>query len=511
MFFTVISQHLDPGSWDLGLINAMGDFPYHIFRMYDIRGVYGEEITEDLACALGSAFGKMCVKRTGVPAPRVAVGMDARLHSGPLKEHLCRGLADAGCGIVDLGMCPTPLVYYSAFVLEPDAFAMVTASHNPPKDNGFKLGIGKNTIHSGDIEELGKAASVLAGRMGGCESFTSEAVDIISLYQRDMVERFSSLSRKLAELDREVKVVLDSGNGTAGPVLPAIMKELGFDVMELFSEPDGHFPNHHPDPTLPEALDAIRKAVSGNKAHFGMSFDGDSDRIGVIDESGSVLWGDMLLLILAKQIIREAAERGGEAPIVISEVKASQVLYDEVEKAGGTPLMWKTGHSLIKAKMKETGAVLAGEMSGHMFFADRYFGYDDALYAGIRLAEVFVNALASGEVSAFSGLLDGVPRVHNTPEIRFPSSDEMKFDTVDEVGRTMRRRMKEGQEPVIRDIIDIDGVRVVFDNGWGLVRASNTQPVLVMRFEAADERLLSVYQKLFESEIGKLEQLKVKS
>jgi len=483
----------------------MPSFPYHIFRMYDIRGVYGEEITEGLACAVGKAFGQMCLERTGVSMPRVAVGMDARLHSGRLQERFCRGLADAGCQIVDLGMCPTPLVYYSAFTLKQDAFAVVTASHNPPEDNGFKLGIGRDTIHSGDIEELGKRAATLSGEVCGCKPFTSESVDIISMYQKEMQEKFSDLSRKIAGLNRKVKVVLDSGNGTAGPVLPSVMEELGFDVVGLFNEPDGHFPNHHPDPTLPEALDAIRKAVSDHQAHFGMSFDGDSDRIGVIDENGSVIWGDMLLLILAKEIIREAAERGGEAPVVISEVKASQVLYDEVEKAGGKPLMWKTGHSLIKAKMKETGAALAGEMSGHMFFADRYYGYDDALYAGIRIAEVFVNALDAGEVTAFSGLLDGVPKVQNTPELRFPSTDEMKFETVKAIGRVMRRRMKEAQEPLIRKIIEVDGVRVVFDKGWGLVRASNTQPVLVLRFEAGDQLNLEKYQRVIEEAIASVE------
>jgi phosphomannomutase/phosphoglucomutase len=329
-----------------------------------------------------------------------------------------------------------------------------------------------------------------------------ESVDIISMYQKDMVQRFPNVSHDMGKIGRPVKVVLDSGNGTAGPVLPWIMKELGYDVIELFSEPDGNFPNHHPDPTLPEALEAIRKAVAESRAELGISFDGDSDRIGVIDEAGNILWGDMLLLLLAKDIVREAAKRGGEAPIVISEVKASQVLYDEVEKMGGSPLMWKTGHSLIKAKMKETGAVLAGEMSGHMFFADRYYGYDDALYAGLRLAEVYVKALASGEVARFSDLLADVPSVFNTPEIRFPSSDDEKFEKVVNVGRIMKSRMEEGIEPRIRQIIDLDGVRVVFEDGWGLVRASNTQPVLVMRFESSNESNLAIYQKVFEEAIA---------
>ncbi|MFV1957578.1 MAG: phosphomannomutase/phosphoglucomutase, partial [bacterium] len=449
-------------------------FPYHVFRKYDIRGVYGEDITEDLAYAIGFTFGELCVDRTGMSDPRITVGMDARLHSPPLKEFLVKGLVKAGCRIVDLGMCPTPLVYYSAFTVEPDGFAMVTASHNPPGDNGFKLGIGRETIHSGDIESLGRAASSISRTEDKPTPHQSESVDIIPMYQKDMVQRFPAVSGDIGKIGRPVKVVLDSGNGTAGPVLPWIMKELGFDVIELFSEPDGRFPNHHPDPTLPEALEAIRNAVAESSADLGISFDGDADRIGVIDEAGSIIWGDMLLLLLAKDIINDALKRGGEAPIVISEVKASQVLYDEVEKMGGSPLMWKTGHSLIKAKMKETGAVLAGEMSGHMFFADRYFGYDDALYAGLRLAEVYVKALVSGEVTSFSGLLADVPSVFNTPEIRFPSSDDEKFEKVVAVGRIMTSRMKEGVEPRIRQIIDLDGVRVVFEDGWGLVRASNT-------------------------------------
>ncbi len=480
----------------------MSAFPMHVFRKYDIRGVYGEEITEDLAYAIGFTFGEICVKRSGLADPRITVGMDARLHSPPLKEFLVRGLVKAGCRIVDLGMCPTPLVYYSAFTLEPDGFAMVTASHNPPGDNGFKLGIGKDTLHSEEIESLGRAASSISRTDDEPVPHEFESVDIISMYQKDMVQRFPNVSHDLVKIGRPVKVVLDSGNGTAGPVLPWIMKELGYDVIELFSEPDGNFPNHHPDPTLPEALEAIRKAVAESRAELGISFDGDSDRIGVIDEAGNILWGDMLLLLLAKDIVREAAKRGGEAPIVISEVKASQVLYDEVEKMGGSPLMWKTGHSLIKAKMKETGAMLAGEMSGHMFFADRYFGYDDALYAGLRLAEVYVKALASGEVTRFSDLLADVPSVFNTPEIRFPSSDGEKFEKVVNVGRIMESRMKEGIEPRIRQIIDLDGVRVVFEDGWGLVRASNTQPVLVMRFESHNESNLAIYQKIFENAIA---------
>jgi len=488
----------------------MEAIPRHVFRMYDIRGVYGTEISEELSYAIGWSFGRLCLERTGLKSPAVTVGMDVRLHSPSLKRAFILGLQKANCMVVDIGMCPTPLTYYSAFRLDPDAFAMITASHNPPEDNGFKLGIGKDTLHSEDIAEVGDRAWSAPHYDPDEDPAEVEIIDIVSLYQDEIVEHFSNLPAVLEKIGRPVKVVIDSGNGTAGPVLPDIMQRLNLDVTEMFSEPDGNFPNHHPDPTLPEALDAIRKVVFEKEADLGVALDGDADRIGVMDEAGNVVWGDMLLLILARNIIEEAQDREGDEPppLVISEVKASQVLYDEVRKAGGRALMWKTGHSLIKAKMKETGAAIAGEMSGHIFLADRYYGYDDALYAALRLIEVYAKALADEKVGAFSNLLDGIPPMSNTPEIRFPSTDDSKFGLVEKVAGAMKDHKESGNAPQIREIVDIDGVRAVFEKGWGLIRASNTQPVLVMRFEGETDNLLESYRKLFYDILTSLENVK---
>lgn len=472
--------------------------PRHVFRAYDIRGVYGEEISEYLSFAIGWAFGSLCAERAGVESPLITVGMDARLHSPSLKTAFILGLQKVDCRVLDIGLCPTPLTYYSAFRLKPDAFAMITASHNPPADNGFKLGIGKDTLHSEDIAKLGERALLAPPYPEGEIPADVETIDIISLYQDELVENFRELPSILQRVGRPIKVVIDSGNGTAGPVLPDIMRRLGIEVIDIFSEPDGNFPNHHPDPTLPEALDALRKVVFTEKAELGIALDGDADRIGIMDEEGSVVWGDMLLLILAKDIIQKAVRtEGEEPPLVISEVKASQILYDEVIKAGGRALMWKTGHSLIKAKMKETGAAIAGEMSGHIFMADRYYGYDDALYAALRLVEVYAKGLADKKVKAFSNLLDSIPAMSNTPEIRFPSTDERKFGLVEKVAEVLKEHMDSGSSPLIREIVDIDGVRAVFEKGWGLIRPSNTQPVLVMRFEAETDELLETYRKAF--------------
>jgi phosphomannomutase/phosphoglucomutase len=436
--------------------------------------------------------------------------MDARLHSPSLKSAFILGLQKAGCRVVDIGLCPTPLTYYSAFRLKPEAFAMITASHNPPEDNGFKLGIGKDTLHSDDIAKVGERALSAPSYNKAQIPDDVEKIDIIALYQDEIVENFKELPTILEKVGRPLKVVIDSGNGTAGPVLPDIMRRLDLDVTEMFSEPDGNFPNHHPDPTLPEALDAIRKVVFEKEADLGVALDGDADRIGVMDEAGNVVWGDMLLLILARNIIEEAQGREGDEPppLVISEVKASQVLYDEVRKAGGRALMWKTGHSLIKAKMKETGAAIAGEMSGHIFLADRYYGYDDALYAALRLIEVYAKALADEKVGAFSSLLDGIPSMANTPEIRFPSTDDRKFSLVEKVADALRDHKESGNAPRIREIVDIDGVRAVFEKGWGLIRASNTQPVLVMRFEGETDVLLESYRKAFYDILTSLENVK---
>jgi phosphomannomutase / phosphoglucomutase len=469
--------------------------PSHIFRQYDIRGTYGESLTEEAARAIGWAFGLLCKERTGTDHPDIAVGRDSRSHGPALQNAVFQGLARAKCGIIDLGLVPTPLVYYAAHKLEPQGFIMVTGSHNPPGENGFKLGVGKSTMHSEDIALLGRMAQNAPADGWDHIRPAVPVQDVITRYQQEMAERFAHLTPLQKKIGRPVRVVADAGNGTAGIVFPTILRKLGFEAVELFSEPDGRFPNHHPDPTLPEALALLRAEMAAKGADCGLSFDGDADRLGVLDEKGAVIWGDMLLLVLSRALIAERNAAGGKTPLVISEVKASQVLYDGVVKAGGKALMWKTGHSLIKAKMRETGAEIAGEMSGHLFFADRWYGFDDAMYASLRVLEVYVKALAEKNVTAFSGLLADVPRAVNTPEIRFPCAEEKKFALVEAVARRMVEHKASGRPPAIRDIIDIDGVRLVFADGWGLLRASNTQPVLVMRFEAATEGKMKEYER----------------
>jgi len=483
----------------------MPSFPFHIFRKYDIRGVYGSELTEDVVFRTARAFVDMCRQRTQVSSPLVSIGMDARLHSPALRDAFGTGVADAGGRWLDLGMCPTPAVYFGAHRLDVDGFAMVTASHNPPEDNGLKLGIGRETIHSGDIAALGKAAAADTAAVPQSPVPASGKEDILGMYMDWMLDHFARLGEEIRALDRPVRIVADSGNGTAGLVLPRILKELGVQVTELFSEPDGNFPNHHPDPTLPEAIEVLRGEIAVKGADAGLSFDGDADRIGVVDQAGKVIWGDMLLLILGLSVI-SGWKRGGEKgdpPLIISEVKASNLLYDGIRSAGGRAMMWKTGHSLIKARMKETGAVLAGEMSGHLFFADRYYGYDDALYGALRILEVYVDLLKREPAARFSELLDGVPEVFSTPEMRFPCDDDRKFGIVESLKGLLSLHTRAGEDPLVREIIDIDGVRVQFDRGWGLIRPSNTQPALVMRFEGPDEATAGIYHRFMESLLEK--------
>lgn len=474
-------------------------FPLHIYRKYDIRGAYGQELTEEVACRTARAFAVLCKERSGKDNPVVSVGMDARVHSPQLRDAFAAGLAEAGCAWVDIGLCPTPLTYFSMFKLDVDAFAMVTASHNPPGDNGFKLGIGPDTIHSDDMVLLGKMASADRQPVKAETADPLHRVDIIRLYQEYILESFSGLKEDLKALDQGFDIVVDSGNGTAGIVIPKILKMLGMTVHELYSEPDGTFPNHHPDPTLPEALEGLKNEILRTGSRLGISFDGDADRIGVLDEKGDVIWGDMLLLILGRDIIEKWQDggKGGEPPLVISEVKASQILYDGIRQAGGRVEMWKTGHSLIKARMKETGASVAGEMSGHLFFADRFFGFDDALYGAMRILEVYLSALNNGTCERFSELLGDIPETVTTPEIRFPCEEDGKFLLVEKFALALNDHMRSSAKPTILEIIDIDGVRARFENGWGLLRASNTQPVLVMRFEGPEEGVVEGYQALF--------------
>ena len=437
-----------------------------IFREYDIRGVADAELLSQDIVDLGRGLGTLLQRKSG---RSITLGRDCRLSSPRLRDALIEGLVDSGCEVTDIGVVPTPLLYFSAVHLGADGAVMITGSHNPSEFNGFKTVCGAGTLHGETIQEVRQiveARDFLRGHG------SHDDMDVIPAYLDHVTPQF--------EFSRRVKVVLDGGNGTAGPVVHRLFERLNCEVTELFFPMDGHFPNHHPDPTVPANLKHLQDAVRAQKAELGIAFDGDSDRIGAVDENGEVIYGDMLLLIFGREILTRKP-----GATFIGEVKCSQLLYDELKRLGGNPVMYKTGHSLIKAKMKEEHAELAGEMSGHMFFADRYLGYDDAIYAACRLIEIVAR---SGR--PLSAQFAGLPKLVSTPEIRVDCPDEVKFQVVERVAGSFKKTHK---------VIDIDGVRVLFEHGWGLLRASNTQPVLVMRFEAESEEWLKKYQRQVET------------
>jgi len=437
-----------------------------IFREYDIRGVADRELTDAGIEQLGRALGTYVQRHSG---PRIALGRDTRLSSSRLRDALIAGLKAGGCGVTDIGVAPTPALYYAVIHLPADGGVMITGSHNPPEFNGFKTVCGASTIHGQAIQELRRMIET-GDYLSGAGSET--AADVVTPYVGEVAVQF--------RFPRKIRVVFDAGNGTGGPAMHRILERLNVDATEMFFEMDGRFPNHHPDPTVPANLEALIAKVRETGADLGIAFDGDADRIGAIDERGTVLYGDQLMVLYGREILTRKP-----GATFIGEVKCSQLMYDDLAARGGNPIMWKTGHSLIKAKMKETHAELAGEMSGHMFFADRYYGYDDALYAACRLMEIVANS-----DRPLSALLADLPRTVTTPEIRFDCPDEIKFDVVARVAAELRARHK---------TLDVDGVRVIFPRGWGLVRASNTQPVLVMRFEATSPDLLAEYRREVEA------------
>ncbi len=444
----------------------------HIFREYDIRGVYPEELNEKTVVLLGSAIGTY-YSRAGIK--KISLGHDCRLSSPDLSKWLSQGLVKTGIDIVDVGMVPTPVLYFSIYHLKMDGGIQITGSHNPPEFNGFKICLGEGSLYGEQIQEIRRICE--KGEFSHGQG-KIETADVIEPYIKYVTEN-------IRHGDKDVKVVIDAGNGVGGMVAERIYKNLGFEVIPLFCQPDGRFPNHHPDPTIPENLKTIISTVKKESADLGIAFDGDADRIGVVDHEGSIIWGDQLMIIFARDLLEQ--NPGGK---IIGEVKCSQTLYDDIERHGGKAIMWKTGHSLIKKKMKEEKALLAGEMSGHMFFADRYFGYDDAVYAGARLLEI-----VSRTGKSVKDLLADVPRMVNTPEIRMECPEEKKFEIVKRMVEDFKKDYK---------VIDVDGARVIFDDGWGLIRASNTQPVLVLRFEAADEKRLEDIRKIFMDKLNRL-------
>jgi phosphomannomutase/phosphoglucomutase len=445
-----------------------------IFREYDIRGIAEKEFDEDFALLLGKVHGTIINEAGGA---RVSVGRDCRATSDGYAQAVIAGLVSTGLQVVDIGVCPTPLLYFSLFHLDLAGGIEVTASHNPSEYNGFKLCLGKDTLYGAQIQDI--KARMEQNDFVEKPDGRVERYEIVPPYQQHLL-------RDVPKLKRPLKVVVDAGSGVGGPVAPPIFRHLGCTVWEIACTPDGNFPIHHPDPTVPENLELLIEKVRAEGADLGIAYDGDADRIGAVDEHGSIVWGDELLVIFARDVL----QRNPKATI-ISEVKCSQRLYDDIVERGGVPIMWKAGHSLLKAKLKETNALLAGEMSGHMFFKERYFGYDDAIYASLRLLEIIANS-----DGPFSALLADLPRTISTPEIRIACPDDKKFIIAERAKEYFCQHY---------DVIDIDGVRVQFPEGWGLIRASNTQPALVLRFEAQTADKMREYRALVEGKLKELE------
>lgn len=442
-----------------------------IFREYDIRGVVEKDLTPEVVRKLGQGYATYLLR---LGKRRISVGRDGRLSSPSLHQYLLEGLLAGGLDITDIGVCPTPVFYFSLFHFDQEGGIMITGSHNPPEFNGFKVCVGKETIYG---EEIQKLRQIIEGGEFIQGSGTIRNREIIPIYQNYLIQNI--------KVQRKIKIVVDSGNGTAGAVAPPIFRSLGCEVEELYSEIDGRFPHHHPDPTIPKNMEDLIAKVKETGAEVGFGYDGDADRIGVVDHLGNIIWGDQLLILFAREILKNHP-----GATIISEVKCSQNLYEDIARHGGRGIMWKAGHSLLKSKMKEEKALLGGEMSGHIFFADRYFGYDDAIYASCRLLEIL-----SQTEKRIPELFSDLPQTFSTPEIRVDCPDEIKFNLVEKVRQSFRQEYP---------LVDVDGVRILFPDGWGLVRASNTQPVLVLRFEARSPERLKEIQTLVENRVAEL-------
>ncbi len=444
-----------------------------IFREYDIRGIAGKDMTDADVLEIGRGIGTYLARHGCF---RLTLGRDCRLTSDRYAEQITKGLMSTGCHVTDIGICPTPVLYFSIFHLKQEGGVMITASHNPPAYNGFKVCKGVDSVHGRQIQEIRKIIEQGSFVKGNG-----------SRTQADVIPAYKEYIIKNIQIARPMRIGIDAGNGTAGVVALPILKQLNCEVFDLYCDMDGNFPNHEADPTVLKNLKDLIALVKDKKLELGIGYDGDGDRIGVVDETGKVIYGDQLMIIFSREIL---SRKPGAT--FISEVKCSKTMYDDIRAHGGNPIMWKTGHSLIKEKMKIEKAELAGEMSGHLFFADRYLGYDDAVYASCRLLEILA---ATGKT--VSELLADVPKTYSTPEIRMECPDAQKFSIVERLTDIFRSRY---------EVIDIDGARIVFDDGWGLVRASNTQPALVLRFEALSEKRLTEIKTLVESALSEIQQ-----
>lgn len=437
-----------------------------IFREYDIRGIAGKDIREADVVSIGKAYGSLLAKQD---RKIVSVGRDCRLTSEKFSQLFIQGIMSSGCNVIDIGICPTPVLYFSIQHLNLDGGAMVTASHNPPEYNGFKLLSGTDSIHSQGLQDI---RIIIEKKDYVTGNGTVTQKDVLTPYKEYMLNNI--------HLRRPLKVGIDAGNGTGGITALPVLKNLGCDVHDIYCDMDGTFPNHEADPTQKKNVLDLIDLVKQKGLDLGVGYDGDADRIGVVDKNGHVIYGDQLMVIYAREIL----DRHPGATF-ISEVKCSMVMYDDIRNHGGNAIMWRTGHSLIKKKMKEENAALAGEMSGHMFFKDRYLGFDDALYATCRLLEIIADT-----GMGVDELIADLPRTFTTPEIRVECPDEIKFNVVEKIVAHFKARQK---------VIDIDGLRALYEDGWGLVRASNTQPALVLRFEALSEKRLNDIRQEIES------------
>ena len=444
-----------------------------VFREYDIRGVVETDFDDAFITELGRGYATI-LHRAG--KKRITLGRDCRLSSPALRRHLLAGLLESGIDVVDVGVVPTPLLYFSVLHWKMDGGVMITGSHNAAEYNGFKLGVGPTTIFGEEIQNVRRVVEARDFHKSDARGMLTEK-PIIPEYGQFILSQFN--------LRKGMKVAVDGGNGCGGVIAVPLMKQLGLDVTELFIEMDGRFPNHHPDPTVEDNMRHLKDAVRNSGAELGIAYDGDADRIGAIDENGKIVWGDELMVAYSRAILKEH-----QGAAIIGDVKCSQRMYDDIARHGGRPIMWKTGHSLIKSKLKQEHALLAGEMSGHMFFADRYFGFDDAIYASFRLLEI-----VSNERRGLGAILSDLPNSIFTPEIRLDCPDDRKFEVVKRAADYFGKHYP---------VIDIDGVRVKFDDGWGLVRASNTQPALVLRFEAQSHGRLNEIRSLFENKLKEL-------
>jgi phosphomannomutase/phosphoglucomutase len=442
----------------------------NIFREYDIRGIVGPDLNVETVAVLARAIGTFLAQHG---AKRIAIGFDARESSPVFRDLLVQGLNASGCDVLDIGRVPTPVLYFAVFTKDVDGGVMITGSHNPADHNGFKINLGKASIHGPQIQEI-KEIAFTGNFVHGAGKV--DTADVLADYQRELLARVHMGERKL-------KVVVDGGNGMGGVTAVPLYNALGMELIELFTEPDSTFPNHHPDPTVTEnLLDAVR-AVKETGADLALAFDGDGDRIGIVNDRGEIIWGDELMVLFSRALLKE-----NPGATIIGEVKCSQKLFDDISAHGGNALMWKAGHSLIKAKMKETNAALAGEMSGHIFFADRFYGFDDATYAGARVLEIL-----SHTDQPLSELLADLPVTFSTPELRVDCPEEKKVAVVKAITEEFRQT---------NEVIDIDGARILFAHGWGLVRASNTQAILVLRFEADSQQHLEEIQKNVEDRVN---------